>query len=62
MKHSVLLPPHGAVGGALTSTLILGLVWGVAWSVLGDLATPTPDTVTIQVCAVQNSTVQYSAI
>ena len=49
MKHSVLLPPHGAVGGALTWTLILGLVWGVAWSVLGDLATPTPDTVIMQV-------------
>ena len=45
----MLLPPHGAVGAALTWTLILGLVWGVAWSVLGDLATPTPHTLTIQV-------------
>ena len=49
LKYSLLLPPHGVVGDTLTMTMIILILWAVLYSVLGDLALPTGETIPISV-------------
>jgi NhaP-type Na+/H+ or K+/H+ antiporter len=49
LHRALLCPPHGALASLLTTGLAAATVWGAAYSMLGQVALPGTDTITISV-------------
>ena len=49
LKYSCLCPPHGWLGDLLTLATLLLTVWAVSYSLLGPLALPTPEVITVNI-------------